>query len=549
MKKLSEKDEKRLDELFEEIQEESERFVGYPTTAVFDYSPLFRFMQYPINNVGDPYLPSNYHLNTHEFECEVLEVFSGLTSANAQRTWGYVTNGGTEGNMYGIFLARELYPDGVVYYSEDTHYSVDKILRCLKMRSIMIRSQPDGRMDLDDLHETLKIHRDAPPIVFANVGTTMKGAVDDLEGIQNVFGDLAIQRRYVHADAALSGMILPFVDDPGPWDFRAGIDSISTSGHKMIGSPIPCGLVLAKKDHVERIAQSVEYIGTMDTTLSGSRNGLTPLFLWYAFRTIGLDGYRERIKSCISCAQYAVERLREIGRNAWRHDNSITVVFDRPSMEIISRWQLAVHKDIAHLITMPHVTHDQVDQVVAEIAAEEKGRKVSLPASPEAAKVPPCATDGKRVPITMIGPSRPDLVQEISTAMASNHINIESISAAQVGELDIINMTVDNRDRAMEVLTRSAYAGRLFGQARMHEDEQALQTIMEAQLEPVSPEAILVQLQDRPGALAELTHRFSQADIQLRGVRIAYRTGDKTIIAISTDRPDDARALVQENLV
>ena len=33
-------------------------------------------------------------------------------------------------------------------------------------------------------------------------------------------------------------MILPFVDDPQPFGFDSGIDSIAISGHKLIGSPI-----------------------------------------------------------------------------------------------------------------------------------------------------------------------------------------------------------------------------------------------------------------------------------------------------------------------
>ena len=33
-----------------------------------------------------------------------------------------MTDGGTEGDMYGIFLGRELFSEGLVYYSEDTHY-------------------------------------------------------------------------------------------------------------------------------------------------------------------------------------------------------------------------------------------------------------------------------------------------------------------------------------------------------------------------------------------------------------------------------------------
>lgn len=162
--------------------------------------------------------------------------------------------------MYGLFLARELHPEGIVYYSEDTHYSVNKIMRVLNVRNIMIRSNPDGTMDLEDLRESINIHRDVPAIVNANIGTTMKGAIDDLAGIHKIIKDLAIQQHYIHADAALSGMILPFVDDPQPWNFQSGIDSISISGHKMVGSPIPCGVAVAKKSNVDRIARSVESV-------------------------------------------------------------------------------------------------------------------------------------------------------------------------------------------------------------------------------------------------------------------------------------------------
>ena len=280
----------------------------------FDYRELYRFLGFPVNNIGDPYVTSNFHLNTHDFEREVLEIFRQLTRAPSEACWGYVTSGGTEGNMYGIFLGRELFPEGMVYYSEDTHYSVNKILRCLHVRNIMIKSCPDGRMDLEDLRETLKIHRDVPPIVLASIGTTMKGAVDDVDGIRRIFEDLAIHVRYLHADAALSGMILPFVDDPQAWDFSAGVDSIAISGHKMIGSPLPCGVVLAHKANVDRIARKIEYVGTLDTTLLGSRSAIAPLFLWYAFRTIGLEGFRRRVDHCFQTADYAIERLRQLGR-------------------------------------------------------------------------------------------------------------------------------------------------------------------------------------------------------------------------------------------
>jgi histidine decarboxylase len=368
---LSPKDQERLDSLFARLEKEARTFVGYPVSAVFDYTPLYRFLRLPLNNVGDPFVPSNYHLNTHDMEREVLEIFRKLMQAPADDFWGYCTAGGTEGNLYGIYLGREHCPEGMVYYSEDTHYSVSKILRALHVRSIMIKSLPDGRIDPEDLRETIKIHRDVPPIIFANIGTTMKGAVDDLVGIRGILQDLAIPRHYIHADAALAGMILPFVDDPQPFNFAAGVDSIAISGHKMIGAPFPCGIALAKRKLVERIARSIEYVGTMDTTIAGSRNALGPLFLWYAFRTVGLSGFRERVRECLDVAEHAVNRLSAAGRGAWRHKNSITVVFARPSDAVVRRWQLAPYQDFAHIITMPHVTRELVDRLTEDIERDK----------------------------------------------------------------------------------------------------------------------------------------------------------------------------------
>ena len=134
------------------------------------------------------------------------------------------------------------------------------------------RSQDNGEIDYDDLYETIRINRDVPAIMMANIGTTMKGAIDDVGKIRDILNDLAVTRSYLHADAALSGMILPFVDDPQPY----GFDSVSVSGHKMVGSPLPCGVALTRREYVSRIARAIEYVGVLDTTLTGSRNALTP---------------------------------------------------------------------------------------------------------------------------------------------------------------------------------------------------------------------------------------------------------------------------------
>ena len=367
----------RLDALLREFEGLGSRNVGYPCNQDFDYSTLLPFMAYCANNVGDPFHDSNFQSNTHEMECEVIDIFADLMRLPREDAWGYVTSGGTEGNMYGLYMGREAFPDGIVYFSQDTHYSVVKILRLLKMRNIMIKSQDNGEIDYDDLYETVRINRDAPVIFIANIGTTMKGAVDDVDKMRGIVDDLAITSYYIHADAALSGMILPFVDEPQPYGFDSGFDSVAVSGHKMIGSPMPCGVALTRREYVGRVSRSIEYVGVLDTTLTGSRNAITPLMMWYALRQRGLDGIRDMVRECVDVAKYAMSRFNDSGIPAWRNKNSVTVVFPRPSDEVVRKWQLAPYEDIAHLITMPHVTREKVDMVVDDCLESRKTNQVA----------------------------------------------------------------------------------------------------------------------------------------------------------------------------
>ncbi|MGI8605325.1 MAG: histidine decarboxylase [Verrucomicrobiales bacterium] len=367
--RLSRTDQQRLDDLYRQLGDLRPRSIGYPCNQEFDYAALARFLEFAVNNVGDPFGTSNYRMNTHEFEREVVHEFARLTQAQPANYWGYVTAGGTEGNMYGLYIARELFPQSICYFSEDSHYSVTKILRLQHTRNIMIKSQPNGEMDYADLRETLRLHRDVPPIIFANIGTTMKGALDNLATIHEILNDLAISERYLHADAALSGMILPFVNEPQPWNFAAGIDSISISGHKLLGSPLPCGVVLARQHHVDRIARSIEYVGALDTTIAGSRNALAPLFLWYRLRTLGVPGMARLVERCLAVADYAVRKLHGAGIEAWRHKNSITVVFPRPPEAVMKKWIIAPRASIGHIITLPPANEAAIDEFVSDFSA------------------------------------------------------------------------------------------------------------------------------------------------------------------------------------
>ncbi len=83
-------------------------------------------------------------------------------------------------------------------------------------------------------------------LLSTTVGTTFKGAVDNIDRIQE---KLAGYAGYVHLDAALFGGYLPFtphaaaVSYPSGKDANVGrYDSIAVSCHKFFGFPWPAGL-------------------------------------------------------------------------------------------------------------------------------------------------------------------------------------------------------------------------------------------------------------------------------------------------------------------
>ena len=192
----------------------------------------------------------------------------------------------------------------------------------------------------------------------------MKGAIDDVSRVRGILNDLAVTNSYIHADAALSGMILPFVEEPQSYGFDVGFDSVAISGHKMIGSPLPCGIALTRREYVARIARSIEYVGVLDTTLTGSRSAITPLMMLVRPRAPRAGRLQADCSRMPGYAEYAVTRFRDSGIPAWRNRNSVTVVFPKPSAEVILKWQLAPYEGIAHMLTMPHITRETIDAVV-----------------------------------------------------------------------------------------------------------------------------------------------------------------------------------------
>ena len=67
-----------------------------------------------------------------------------------------------------------------------------------------------GEIDYDDFGSQLALHKDRPAIVNVNVGTTVRGAVDDLDRILAVLQQhgYSEDRFYIHCDGALFGLMV-----------------------------------------------------------------------------------------------------------------------------------------------------------------------------------------------------------------------------------------------------------------------------------------------------------------------------------------------------
>jgi histidine decarboxylase len=360
----------KLDALRHWLESSRPTNIGFPSTFDFDYTALYPFFGLLMNNVGDPYTSGAFPANCKDLECEVVEWVADLLHAPADDRWGYVTSGGSEGNLYALHLARSLLPRAVVYFSDATHYSVEKAIRLLGMDAVRVRAGEWGEIDYADLEEQISRRRHLPVVVVATAGTTMTEAVDDVGRISTILDSLAVRDRYIHTDAALAGIPLALLDpDERPrFDLGDGADSIAVSGHKFLGSPFPCGAVVVKASHRHHVARAVNYLASPDATIVGSRSGHAPLVMWYAIQRYGIAGLCKRANSAREVAAYAHSRLAELGWETFRHRHAFTVVLKTPPEAVLRKWVLATADGWSHLVTMPGITEDTIDAFVTDLA-------------------------------------------------------------------------------------------------------------------------------------------------------------------------------------
>ena len=92
--------------------------------------------------------------------------------------------------------------------------------------------------------------------------------------------------------------------------------------------------------------------------------------------TLGLEGMKRERNIRLKTAAYAESELQEIGIDAWRNPQAFTVVFPQPAQPVREKWQLASANGFSHLICMPHVRREQIDELIADIRGKDSAEEV-----------------------------------------------------------------------------------------------------------------------------------------------------------------------------
>eukprot|EP00998_Keelungia_sp_KM082_P006293 NODE_254_length_2201_cov_129.512054_g248_i0.p1 GENE.NODE_254_length_2201_cov_129.512054_g248_i0~~NODE_254_length_2201_cov_129.512054_g248_i0.p1 ORF type:complete len:472 (+),score=120.37 NODE_254_length_2201_cov_129.512054_g248_i0:61-1476(+) len=359
-----------LEEYKRLLEHKTKFHFGYPYNLHYDHEEIYDLMRYSINNLGDPFVESNYGVHSRKFELAVLAFFAKLWKIKEGDYWGYVTCSGTEGNLHSILTARENLPDGVLYASNDSHYSVFKAAKFYRMPAVRVNSDSNGEICYDHFTESLRQNLDKPAIVVANIGTTVKGAVDKVHKIVEILqaNGYNQDRFYIHCDGALYALMLPFMTEFPQVNFELPINSMCVSGHKFLGCPMPCGVTVCRKHLLEAVSRPVEYLNSVDTTIMGSRNGHAPIFLWYTLQKGGLAALEKKVRVCHANAALLHTLLTQAGIKAMLNESSTTVLLARPPDAFVKKWQLACEKEYAHVVVMPNVTTEKIVIFVEELS-------------------------------------------------------------------------------------------------------------------------------------------------------------------------------------
>jgi aromatic-L-amino-acid decarboxylase len=241
---------------------------------------------------------------------------------------GLFVSGGSMANLTALVAARHTRLDdrtqnAVIYYSDQTHSSIDRALRVIGFLPEQIRRIPSDsgfRLPMDAFARSVGEDRAAglrPFAVIANAGTTNTGAIDPLREIAEFCrkNDL-----WMHVDGAYGAAAA--ISDRGR-KLLDGIelaDSLSFDPHKWLFQSIECGCVLLRDgallkstyrimpEYLADVHRDVTEVNPCDYGIQLTR-GFRALKVWMSIQYFGMDAFRAAVERGFALAEFAEAKL------------------------------------------------------------------------------------------------------------------------------------------------------------------------------------------------------------------------------------------------
>jgi aromatic-L-amino-acid/L-tryptophan decarboxylase len=244
---------------------------------------------------------------------------------------GLFVSGGSMANLTALAAARharlkDRTEGAVIYYSDQTHSSIDRALRVIGFLPEQIRRIPSDvafRLPMDALAQQVREDRAAglkPFAVIASAGTTSTGAVDPLRDIAEFSG---VENLWMHVDGAYGAAAV--ISDRGR-RLLDGIDladSLSFDPHKWLFQPIECGCVLVRDAALLKAAYRImpEYLADVHRNIAEVNpcdygiqltRGFRALKVWMSISYFGMEAFRAAVDRGFELAEIAERKLRSM---------------------------------------------------------------------------------------------------------------------------------------------------------------------------------------------------------------------------------------------
>lgn len=337
---------------------------------------MLEWLSYPTNNLGDCYQPEKCLLpNTMDQERNAVERMAQWLGLPVDECWGYVGGGSSFGNLQGMWMGATILPDATLVFTESAHYSVHKFATCLRFKKVkVIKSHPNGEMDMDDFAQ--RIERGERIVIVLTAGTTMTSAYDPVAYCTALM-EAHDCEYYLHLDAALGGLIVPFIDRaslPSRDDYsfhNPAISSITVSMHKVLGAPMPANVFMARQQVVTRfkeMANRIPYFNDLeDITVYGSRDGFRAALINERLMSVTPEQMAALVSANALQAQQLAVALHDIGlEGAFAQPGGLAVVIPLEALDRVltpqqqgmlqQKYRLVRSKHVMHLYVMGHVT-------------------------------------------------------------------------------------------------------------------------------------------------------------------------------------------------